>query len=202
MELTATYYQLPNIFIEDLTATKTHISDEQVLVNECINGDRIAQRSLYDSYVDYMTIVCLRYLPNSEDAQEAMMDGFCNVFKNLARFEYRGVGSLKAWMKKIMVNQCLMFLRKRKELVLQEEEIIASDPVMDTDAISRLGIKELMQIIHELPDGYRMVFNLYTFEGMTHNEIGTLLGISPNTSKSQLHKAKTMLQKRISGMNQ
>lgn len=145
----------------------------------------------------------MRYLPNQEDAKEVMLDGFCNVFKNIERFEYRGEGSLKAWIKKIMVNQCLMRLRKKNELVLQkDDDSPVLEPAIDTDAVSRLGAKELMQLIHELPDGYRTVFNLHTFEGMTHKEIGALLNITDSTSKSQLHKAKKLLQNKIIELNE
>lgn len=173
------------------------------MVEECLKGNRAAQRALYDIYVEYMMICCMRYLPNSEDAKEVMLDGFCNVYKNLDRFEWRGEGSLKAWMKRIMVNQCLMRLRKKNELVLQQDdEQYTYEPAIDTDAISRLGIKELMKLIHDLPEGYRAVFNLYTFEGMTHKEIGQVLGMTENTSKSQLHKARKMLQKRIVELHQ
>lgn len=186
-------------FATDLTLTTTHTLDEQQLAADCHRGDRIAQRRLYETYVDFMMITCLRYIPSREDAKEVMLDGFVNAYKNIDRFEYRGSGSLKAWLKKIMVNQCLMFLRKKNNVLAQADEIdYSNEPVINTDAIAKLSMKELMQLIHELPDGYRTVFNLNTFEGMTHKEIGILLNISENTSKSQLRKAKTLLQKTIS----
>ena len=172
--------------------------DEQQLVTACAAGDRIAQRTLYDRYVDYMMLTCLRYIPEQEDARETMLDGFLNVYKHIGSFEYRGAGSLKAWMKTIMVNRCLMFLRKKNNVLAQADEFdYSTEPQVDTDALSRLTMKELMQQIHQLPDGYRTVFNLFVFEDMPHKQIATLLGISENTSKSQLYKAKTLLQKTI-----
>lgn len=174
-----------------------HMADEQRLATACRDGGRPAQRQLYEHYVEYMMLVCLRYIPNREDAKEALLDGFVNVYKNIGRFEYRGEGSLKAWIKKIMVNQCLMFLRRRTLPIVPDEDYYDTGPSADTDALARLGMKELMQMIHGLPDGYRTVFNLNVLEGMTHKEIAELLGISENTSKSQLHKAKNLLQKTI-----
>lgn len=179
-------------------ATRTiHTTRELELIDACKQGNRIAQRKLYDDHVDYMMITCLRYVRNREDAKEVMLDGFCNGFKNLDKFEYRGGGSLKAWLKKIMINQCLMFLRKSNVLQYAEEPEQHNEPAVATDAISRLSIKELMETIQQLPDGYRTVFNLYVMEQLTHKEISKLLSISENTSKSQLHRAKKMLQQHI-----
>lgn len=181
-----------------MTQDITHTIDEQELVTGCLNGERIAQRHLYDTYVDYMMLTCYRYIPNQEDAKEIMLDGFTNAYKNLSKFEYRGGGSLKAWLKKIMINQCLMFLRKKNNVLANADEIDSfNEPAINTDAIARLNMKELLAMIHQLPSGYRTVFNLNIFEGMTHKEIGNLMGISENTSKSQLHKAKALLQKTI-----
>lgn len=184
-----------------MTLATTHTSSEQQLAADCNNGDRRAQRKLYDTYVDYMMITCIRYINNREDAKEAMLDGFVNAYKNISRFEYRGEGSLKAWLKKIMVNQCLMFLRKKNILAQADEIDYSNEPAINTNAIAHLSMKELIQMIHSLPDGYRTVFNLYTFESMTHKEIGSLLDISESTSKSQLRKAKTLLQKTILNNN-
>lgn len=185
-----------------MTLTKKHIIDEQELVTACIDGERIAQRRLYDIYVDFMMITCLRYIPYQEDAKEVMMDGFCNGYKNLEKFTYRGDGSLKAWLKKIMINQCLMFLRKREDLSKTSKELdYSNDIALNEDALSKMSVKELMSVIHSLPSGYRTVFNLFVFEGMTHKEIAALMNISENTSKSQLRKAKTLLQKTISSQH-
>jgi RNA polymerase sigma-70 factor (ECF subfamily) len=156
----------------------------------------MAQKKLYDRYVDAMMIVCYRYVPDREDAKEVMLDGFYNVFKNIGSFAYHGEGSLRAWMKKIMVNQCLMHLRKRK-MAFADVETIPGETAADDNIINAMSAKEIITLMHTLPDGYRTVFNLYVFEDRNHKEIGQLLGISESTSKTQLHKAKKMLQKKI-----
>ena len=182
--------------------TTTHIADEATLATQCGQGNRIAQRQLFDAYADYMMVVCTRYIINREDAREVMLDGFVNVYKNIDRFAWQGTGSLKAWIRKIMVNQCLMWLRKKNHMLADAEMIdYSNEPQIDGGAVERLSMKELMEEIHRLPDGYRTVFNLYVFEQMSHKEIGAALGISENTSKSQLHKAKALLQKNINNTN-
>lgn len=177
--------------------TTVHITGEQHLAKLCGKGDRVAQKNLYDDYAEYLLLVACRYIPGEHDAREVLMDALLNAYKNIDRFTWQGEGSLRAWLKKIVVNQALMFLRKKNRQLLQMNDVLAEEIVTDTDALHKLSVKELMNIIHRLPDGYRTVFNLYVFEGMTHKEIGRLLDISENTSKSQLHKAKSMLQEHI-----
>lgn len=147
-------------------------------------------------------ILCLRYVTIAEDAQETLMDGFVQAFRNIGSFEYRGPGSLRAWLKKIMVNQCLMRLRKRKQYFI-DADLVSEHPAAayDDPIPERMSASELMKIIHTLPDGYRTVFNLFVFEEMGHREIAALLGISENTSKSQLHKARQLLQQKIKPLN-
>lgn len=177
--------------------TTVHITGEQHLAKLCGKGDRVAQKKLYDEYAEYLLLVAYRYIPGEHDAREVLMDALLSAYKNIDRFTWQGEGSLRAWLKKIVVNQALMFLRKKNRQLLQMDDVIAEEVATDTDALHKLSVKELMNIIHRLPDGYRTVFNLYVFEGMTHKEIGRLLDISENTSKSQLHKAKSMLQEHI-----
>ena len=166
------------------------------LAKDCAAGDRQAQKALYDAFCNELMIVCLRYIPNAEDAREALMDGFLQGFKNIGRYEHRGDGSLKAWLKKIMVNTCLMHLRK-KALPVAEELSADITIGVDDDFIAAMSAKEIMLQIQRLPQGYRTVFNLFYFEEMTHREIAQQLGISENTSKSQLAKAKTALRQMI-----
>lgn len=178
-----------------------HITDIASLVRACIDGDRIAQRKLYDLHVDYMMITCLRYIADREDAKEIMLDGFCNIYKNLDRFENRAEGSLRAWMKKIMINQCLMYLRRSNRLIVKDEANITDEASDTDDIVSRMSAKEIIEQIQKLPAGYRTVFNLYVLEGMAHNEIASLLGITESTSKTQLRKARLMLQQQIKKVN-
>jgi RNA polymerase sigma-70 factor (ECF subfamily) len=170
---------------------------EKELARRCHRGEPSAQKALYDAYCNDMLLLCLRYIPDTEDAREVLMDGFYNCFKNIGSFEYRDEGSLKAWLKKIVVNQCLMHLRKRSGLLA--EALPEDDEVkVDNTMIEELSAKEIMNLIQQLPTGYRMVFNLYYFESCSHKEIAALLGISENTSKSQLIKAKRSLQQMLS----
>ena len=172
--------------------------DEASLVNCCKDNNPVAQKILYNKYVEPMMILCLRYVVNQEDAKEVLMDGFFNFYKNINSFTYQGEGSVKAWLKKIVVNQCLMHLRKRRSLFITGKDVGDFENA-DTgeNALDYLNAKEIMNMIHSLPDGYRTIFNLYFFEGMNHREIGEMLDISENTSKSQLHRARAILKEKI-----
>ncbi|MBX2905621.1 MAG: sigma-70 family RNA polymerase sigma factor [Taibaiella sp.] len=175
----------------------SYTTDEAQLVQRCKNNEPAAQRILYDRYVEDIMILCLRYLTNTEDAKEAMMDGFLSFFKNIGGFEYRGEGSVKAWLKKITVNHCLMRLRKN---VQHHSELVegANEPALeDNELFGSMAAKEILELLQSLPEGYRTVFNLYVFEDMGHKEIGELLGISENTSKSQLHRARALMKTKL-----
>lgn len=166
--------------------------DESLLITRCRRQERQAQQALFDAFADAMLLVCIRYLKDRHHAEEMMLNGFLKFFSNIAVFEYRGPGSIEPWLRRIMVNECLMFLRRGKRLVLDEEQA-AAVPV-DSTPLSELQGRELMLLIQQLPDGYRTVFNLYVVEGYSHREIGTLLGISEGSSRSQLSKARNCLQ--------
>lgn len=177
-------------------------TDEEYLVKGCQENNPAAQKMLYNKYVEPMMILCLRYLVNQEEAKEAMMDGFYSSFKNIRGFNYLGPGSLKAWLKKIMINQCLMHLRKRQAFYVTGKDMeYYEDTAVAPDTYESLTAKEIMKLVHALPDGYRTVFNLYCFEGKNHREIAELLGVSENTSKSQLHKAREILKKQVLQLN-
>ena len=172
--------------------------DEVWLVKCCKDNNPAAQKVLYNKYVESMMILCLRYIVDPEDAKEVLMDGFLNFFRHINGFTYQGEGSVKAWLKKIVVNQCLMHLRKRRSLFISGKEAEHFENVDNGENIfNYLNAKEIMSMIHSLPDGYRTVFNLYFFEGLNHREIGEMLNISENTSKSQLHRARAILKEKI-----
>jgi RNA polymerase sigma-70 factor (ECF subfamily) len=176
--------------------------DEARLVKYCKENNALAQKALYNTYVDPMMLLCLRYIEDREDAREALMDGFLNCFRNISGFTYRGEGSLRAWLKKIMVNQCLMRLRRKQPVFISHSDhmpVEASYPENASDAISA---KEILGLVHALPDGCRTVFNLHVFEGMGHKEIAELLEISEGTSKSQLHRARLLLKETLSQTSQ
>lgn len=172
---------------------------EAALAKGCKDGNAYAQKKLYNVYAETLMIICLRYAGNREDAKDLLMQSFTECFKSIGTFEYRAEGSLKAWLKKVAVNQCLMQLRKQRNFIQELDERMEEQigEEQENGAIAQLTVKEIMMWIHELPPGYRTVFNLYVFEDMGHKEIGALLGIAENTSKSQLHKARTLLQNQI-----
>ena len=154
--------------------------------------DRRAQKQLYDQYAPAMLGVCRRYLRDLGAAEDALLEGF---FKILTRLEsYTGEGSFAGWMRRIMVNECLMHLRQRNLLQFPESMPQASDGSEDDRVLSRLSADEIISLLDEMPPGYRAVFNLYVMEGFKHREIAEVLGISINTSKSQLVLAKQKME--------
>ena len=172
--------------------------DEARLVKCCKDNNAAAQKILYTKYVEGMMILCLRYIANHEDAKEVLMDGFLSFFKNIGGFKWQGEGSVSAWLKKIIVNQCLLHLRKRHQLfTAQNETEHFEHAAYPENILAHINAKEIMGMIHALPDGCRTVFNLYVFEGLNHREIGALLDISESTSKSQLHRARALLKETI-----
>jgi RNA polymerase sigma-70 factor (ECF subfamily) len=164
------------------------------LVREAKQGSAAAQKYLFDQMADKLLMLCRRYVKSPEDAEEIMLDGFYKFFKNLSSFSYQGEAALFAFIKKIMVNECLMFLRKKNVFNIVSDTTAENIP-LEEDALNNLSADEIFNLIVQLPVGYRTVFNLYEVEGMKHNEIAALLNISENTSKSQLSKAKNLLQK-------
>ncbi len=167
---------------------------EQYAIQGCKKYDKICQRFLFNAYSDNMLLLCMRYINNLHDAEDIMLSGFYNFYKNIGSFQYLGEGSVVAWLRKIMVNECLMFLRKKQNLILIDDNY-PDVKSTDTDIISQLNAGEIFKLILQLPTGYRTVFNLFVIEGMSHREIALQLGITEGTSKSQLNKAKMELQK-------
>ena len=171
------------------------------LIKEARHGSTAAQKYLFDQLSDKMLLLCRRYVKNREDAEEILLDGFYKFFKTLPAFNYHGEPALNAWLKKIMVNECLMYLRKENSFVLIAETEAEELPVHQ-DMLDALQAEEICKMIVQLPVGYRTVFNLYAIEGLSHKEIATQLGISEGTSKSQLSKAKQLLQKMLIKKNE
>jgi RNA polymerase sigma-70 factor (ECF subfamily) len=140
----------------------------------------------------------MRYINNTADAEEVLSNGFLKCFKSIEQFTWQGDGSIQAWLSRIVVNECLMFLRKRKSLYIPIEDNSVPEQAVEQDNIlEHIHARELLKHLHGLPDGYRTVLNLYVFEDMSHKEIAETLQISENTSKSQLHKARAMLKQKL-----
>lgn len=172
---------------------------ETELAERCRQGDRAAFQQLYEQYAGWLMAVCVRYAGEREAARDILHDGFLKVFRSFSLFSYRGEGSLRAWLTRIMVNESLEFLREKERqdrTVLMEE---LPDTIPDTEECEweRIPQARLMRFIEELPTGYRTVFNLYVMEGKSHKEIAGLLGITERTSSSQLYRAKAQLIKKI-----
>jgi len=169
-----------------------HHITERDLIEGCLKGDRRMQELLYQHFAPKMYAVCLRYAGNAEDARDILQDGFVKVFRSLDR--YRGEGSFEGWVRRIFVNTAIEHYRKQANLytVPENQETLIEDK--DLSALDNLAMKDLVALIQQLSPGYRTVFNLYAVEGYTHKEIAELLGISEGTSKSQLARAKAILQ--------
>lgn len=164
------------------------------LVQQCVKGDSGAQKMLYDRFSQQMFTVCRRYAGNREDAEEVLSNGFIKAFEKLEQF--KGDGPLGGWLRTIMVREALNFIRYRKNRFVELEEDRNQD-LGHQRGEAELNARHLMRMVEELPLGYRTVFNLYAVEGYNHREIGEMLDISENTSKSQLSKARKALQERI-----
>ena len=170
--------------------------DVTSLVNECLKGNSRAQKALFDKFAPKMLSVCLRYMKNPEKAEDALQDGFIKVFTNLLNFNNSGV--LEGWIRRIIVNTCLDELKKNKKLLLNvsveevEYRLESHDFVQE-----QMMADDLMKLIQNMPEGYRVVFNMFAIEGYAHQEIATQLGISESTSKSQYLRARAYLKNRI-----
>ncbi len=175
---------------------------EQELLEKIIYGDISAMRDFYNNYSGYFTTVCSRYISNRDDIKDVLQESFIKIFKSITGFEYKGTGSLRAWSTRIVVNESLKFLKKSEKLNIVNSpawnlpDIVEEEEEADFD---ETPTSVILEMIRSLPIGYRTVFNLYVFEKKTHKEIASILDITENTSASQLHRAKSLLAKQISG---
>lgn len=169
--------------------------DEQELVKRLQRGDAAAPRLLYTRYVRHLTAVCARYIANDEDVRDILQDSFLRIFSSFPSFVYRGEGSLRAWLTRIVVNEALKWLRDSR-ICWQDIDAIGDIPDDEPDTAG-IPTELIYKLIRALPDGYRTVFNLYVIEGKSHKEIADLLHITESTSASQLHHAKALLAKWI-----
>ena len=179
-----------------LTKSDQKFMNDEEMLKGCMANEERAQKHLFDRYARIMTGVCLRYADRYEEAQDMVQNGFIKVFKKINTFS--GSGSLEGWIRKIMVNTALDYLRSNKNyrFNLQVEEFdYKLEKKEHTE--SQLQAEFLLELINELPIGYKTVFNLYAIEGYTHKEIGEKLDISENTSKSQYSRARSLLQKQL-----
>lgn len=166
------------------------------LLKLCLVSDRKAQFQFYDKYAPKLFGICMRYAKNTTDAEDILQEGFIKIFKYLS--DFRGEGSLEGWMRRIIVTTALNFY-KRKNLLnkdIDPDDVKIALP-SDHEILAKMTQEEILKLVQELPTGYRTVFNLNTIEGYSHKEIGEMMNISVNTSKSQLSRAKSSLQHKI-----
>ncbi len=168
---------------------------EEELIKGCIREEKSYQQRLYKTYAGKMLVVCMRYTRNRQEAEDILQDGFIRIFDNIKKFAFNG--SFEGWVRRIMINCALRNFRKSS---YQREQIgIAEDYDIPTDAkiYDKLSEQELLKMIDELPQGYKMVFNLYAIEGYSHKEIANMMEMNEGTSRSQLNKARKHLQKKL-----
>ncbi|MDR3711816.1 MAG: sigma-70 family RNA polymerase sigma factor [Puia sp.] len=166
----------------------------EVLTQKAAKGDNLAFQEIYDAIADKMYSLCLRYAGNSHDANDWFQEGFVKLYRHLSGF--RAEGSFEGWARRIFVGICIDAIKKKKILfsVINEEMNLASDMLNGYDKLTN---GDLMKIIREMPDAHRTIVNLYLVEGYTHKEIGDMLNISEEGSRSQLFRARTHLQKKL-----
>jgi RNA polymerase sigma-70 factor (ECF subfamily) len=168
--------------------------DEYSLVRKAASGDRGAQKAIYGSLAPRMLALCQRYVRDAHFAEDVMIEGFVKVFANLPGFRFQG--SFEGWVRRIMVREAIDFLRRR-QFVVYDETLLENRQELPDAGADPYEVEQLELLIDALPEGYRLVFNLYVVEGYKHHEIATLLDISESTSKSQLFKARKALQNQL-----
>ncbi|MBA2498356.1 MAG: RNA polymerase sigma factor [Chitinophagaceae bacterium] len=166
--------------------------DDKQLVRECLSGNEEAQWLLYKQFAGPMLGVCYRYTKSFKDAEDVLQDGFVKVFNSLSGYKYEG--ELGAWIRRIMVNTALNFLKKNKRY---QDELVFTDnylhPITNQDPAVLMEAKQIAGLIRQLPAGYQTIFNLHAIEGYSHVEIGEMLGITDSTSRSQYARARGLL---------
>ncbi len=165
------------------------------MIKGCISKHVQCQKALFTLYAPKFMTVCLRYAVDAMEAEDFLQEGFVRIFNNLHQFKFEG--SFEGWMRRIVVNVCLKKLQKKKLVFNEIIEEQSAVPSIDASAYNHLGESDLLKLISKLPEGYRIVFNLNVIEGYSHEEIAKMLNVQPSTSRSQLVKARKMLQQQI-----
>jgi len=171
--------------------------EENEAIALAVKNDRQAQQWIYSKYSPKMLSVCRQYIKDLQLAEDVMITAFMKVFVNLARFENRG--SFEGWIRRTMINECISYIRVQKKVHFIEDS--SGFDEINTETDTQFSIDDIQNLIDSLPDGYKMVFNLYVIEGYKHQEIASLLGINEGTSKSQLAHARRILKSKINSLN-
>ena len=173
-------------------------NNEKKLIANAVKQNREAQHVLYELHSPKMLSVCRYYIKDVHQAEEVMLNGFFKVFKHLKSF--KGEGSFEGWIRRIMVREAISYLRVKKRLEFPVEDFNFKQNSIDS-INSNIEVAQIQELIDGLPEGYKMVFMMYAIEGYKHNEIAKMLDISEGTSKSQLYKARQLLQQKIKNLN-
>lgn len=176
---------------------KELILNEKELINQCIDENRNAQESLFNQYYNELYLIAMRYLSDHHDAEDVIIQSFTKVFKNLNKFKYNGPGSLGKWVRTILINEAIRSLKKRRLIEFNKDIRHLELEHADANGLQQMQADDIIRMIEKLPTGYRTVFNLFVVEGFSHKEIAEMLGISENTSKTQLKKARGHLMNNI-----
>jgi RNA polymerase sigma-70 factor (ECF subfamily) len=173
-------------------------NNETDLINKAIKNNRKAQQYLYENYAPKMLSVCRYYIKDLQNAEATMLNGFLKVFTNLKHFKHQG--SFEGWIRRIMVRESISFIRSQKQINFSIDEVNFGN-ITTTTITTELEVNEIQQLIDALPEGYKLVFIMYAIEGYKHQEIAEMLNISEGTSKSQLYKARKLLQQKVKELN-
>lgn len=177
------------------------IENESDLVRLTKADEPAAMRLIYKTYIRHLSAVCSRYIVNDEDLKDVLQECFLKIFASLSDFSYRGEGSLKAWLTKIVINESLKHIKQSRR-ILFDQVTAETESIQDAEPdIEQIPASVIHSFIRELPEGYRLVFNLFVIEGKSHKEIAGMLGIKESTSASQLHRAKALLACKINEYN-
>jgi RNA polymerase sigma-70 factor (ECF subfamily) len=170
--------------------------DDATLIKECVKGNAKAQRFLFDKFAPKMLTVCIRYAKNKSDAEDVLQDAFIKVFNKIS--EFKNEGSLEGWIRRIMVNTSLDQIRKNSKFSNDTDLEAVSYKLENNDfTFENLVSEDLLKLINSMPNGYRIVFNMFAIEGYSHQEIASTLGVTENTSKSQYLRARSFLKKEL-----
>jgi len=172
-------------------------TSQKSIINRAIQHNREAQKEIFELHSPKMLGVCRQYVKDNHHAEDLMLSGFLKVFTHLHKFKHEG--SFEGWIRRVMINTCLSYLRKKNPIKPTDEEYVYHDYA--TENLESTSVDDIQKLIDGLPEGYKMVFNLFAIEGYKHNEIAEELGITVSTSKSQLFKARKWLQENYRKMN-
>lgn len=174
------------------------LNKEQILIDRLLLKEEAAWKELFEVYSGNLTYICSRYIIDRDNVHDVLQNSFIKMFRSIESFQYRGNGSLRAWMSKIVVNESLTFLKKNSDFKNCIDDSELPDMTVEEEPdIQHIPEAVIMEMIRDLPEGYRTVFNLFVFEEKSHKEIAEIMGIAENSSASQFHRARAALAQKI-----